>query len=224
MTQVLCSCNLSAIPAKFSQLKWRIRAMRIIIKNLYTCPKCGHSVGWRRRWLKSGIFTQWLCKNCGTTLEYDCWKSLVLIPMFVLLIYAWIKPQVHVVAVYFFVFLSFLGIYFAKTFINPIVESKNMKKISACPNCGHLTDWRRRLNTPLFYQWPCENCGTQLGFSYWQSLILIPLIAILLYLWIEPQRTILFSFTVGTFLVIHLARIFVIPIVEKGARQKSDSD
>lgn len=77
------------------------------LKNLYTCPKCGHSVGWRRRWLKSGIFTQWLCKNCGTTLEYDCWKSLVLIPMFVLLIYAWIKPQVHVVAVYFFVFFSF---------------------------------------------------------------------------------------------------------------------
>lgn len=78
-----------------------------------------------------------------------------------------------------------------------------------------------RLKTRL----PPESCGTILGFSYWQSLILIPMFAILLYLWIEPRRTILNVnlFIIGSFFFIHLARIFVIPIVEEGTRQKSDS-
>ena len=100
-----------------------------------------------------------------------------------------------------------------------------LKSIYACPKCGHPIGWRRRFNTTLFSQWPCESCGAILGFSYWQSLILIPLIAILLYLWIGPPRTILnvSLFIIGSVFSIHLARIFVIPIVEKGARQKSDS-
>ena len=48
--------------------------------------------------------------------------------------------------------------------------------------------------------------------------------AILLYLWIEPRRTILNVnlFIIGSFFFF-LARIFVIPIVEEGTRQKSDS-
>ena len=200
--------------------------MPIKIKNIYTCSKCGHSVGWQHRLLKSGIFSQWPCKNCGTMLEYDCWKSLVLIPVFVLLIYAWTKPQVHVVAIYLFVLSSVLGIYFVKMFLNPIVESENMKKISACPKCGHLTDWRHRLNIRLFSQWPCETCGTILGFSYWKSLILIPMIALLLYLWIEPQRTLLNVnlFTLGSIVGIHLAKVFLTPIVEKKVRPKPDAE
>lgn len=101
------------------------------IKNIYFCPKCRHSVGWQHRLLKSGIFTQWPCKNCGTILEYDCWKSLVLIPMFVLLIYAWTKPQVHLVAIYLFVLISVLGIYFAKMFLNPIVKKGTRQKSGA---------------------------------------------------------------------------------------------
>ena len=100
-----------------------------------------------------------------------------------------------------------------------------IKNIYTCPKCGHSVGWRRRFNTTLFSQWPCESCGTILGFRYWQSLILIPMFAILLYLWIEPPRTILnvgLSIT-GSVFSIHLAKIFVIPIVEKGTRQKSDS-
>ena len=38
------------------------------IKNICTCPKCGHSVGWRRK-LFTGILAQWPCKNCGTALD-----------------------------------------------------------------------------------------------------------------------------------------------------------
>lgn len=200
--------------------------MSRIIKSIYTCPKCGRSVSWQRRLLKSGIFTQWPCKNCGAMLEYDCWKSLVLIPMFVLLTYAWTKPQVHVVAIYLFVLISILGIYFTKIFLNPIVESKNKKKISACPKCGHFTDWRHRLNTRLFSRWPCKMCDTLLGFSYWKSLILIPMFALLLYLWIEPPRTLLNVnlFIIGSVIGIHLAKIFIIPIVEKKERTKLNAE
>ena len=40
--------------------------MRINIpKNIYTCPKCGHPVGWWRKYP---------CKNCGTIWSVNYWK------------------------------------------------------------------------------------------------------------------------------------------------------
>ena len=199
--------------------------MPMNIKNIYSCPKCGHSVGkWRK--LNAGIFSQWHCKNCGTLLKVTYWKGMIFIFMLALLIYFWINPQRNILHIQLLVLGLIIFDILAKMFISPIVESEEKKKISACPECGHLTDWRHRLNVRLFSQWSCKNCSTILGFSYWPSLILIPMFALLLYLWIDPPRTLLNVnlFIIGSVIGIYLAKIFIFPIVEKGPRQKPDSE
>ena len=57
-------------------------------------------------------------------------------------------------------------------------------------------------------------------------MIFISMLALLIYLWINPQRTILDInlFVIGLIIGVHLVKMFVIPIVEKGPRQKPDSE
>ena len=102
----------------------------------------------------------------------------------------------------------------------------SIKSSYTCPKCGHPVRKWRKLNAGIFSQWSCKNCGTLLKVTYWKSMIFISVLALLIYLWINPQRTILDInlFVIGLIIGVHLIKMFVIPIVEKGPRQKPDSE
>ncbi len=89
------------------------------IKNICTCPKCGHSVGWRRK-LFTGILAQWPCKNCGTALEFGLNRYPILLPVVIIPINLWVTPHVDfwVSAV-----INGLGIFFV-SFISLVVVEK----------------------------------------------------------------------------------------------------
>ena len=212
--------------------------MRINIKSIYTCPKCRHPIeewGWHK-WKASGFFGRhWPCKNCGTLLEIHPWNNIGLpIYLCAIFLYLWIGPATpshFVLVVVSFVVGSFL----ATILIFPIVEKpavaeyipKVMKSISTCSKCGHLVGLRHRWNTLFYKTWPCKNCDTRLGFRYWKSAIFMSFVAVLLYLWVAPHvrlsTAILFALTFSN-IGMMLANTFCNPIVEKGARQKSDLD
>ena len=127
--QVLCSCNLSAIPAKFTYSKWSIGTMITKRKSIYTCPKCGHSVGWRRKLKAGGVWGRhWPCKNCGTLLGINPWnKILLLICIGALFLYVWIWPTTP----FHFCVLAFsvsLGNLLTTIFVFPIVEKGTRQK------------------------------------------------------------------------------------------------
>ena len=85
--------------------------MPMCIKNLYTCPKCGHSVGWRRRWLYSGGSKLWPCKNCGTSLRIGSVRRLILLPTVIVSTALWVKPHVNFwVFMIIFIFGMFLAL------------------------------------------------------------------------------------------------------------------
>lgn len=94
--------------------------MPMSIKNSYTCPICGHSVGWHHR-LSVGVFSQWSCKNCGTLLGFNYWKSLILIPLITVAAFL-CTPYVNIwILIVFYVFGMFLA-------LNPIVEKRPRQK------------------------------------------------------------------------------------------------
>ena len=95
--------------------------MPINTKNLYTCPKCGHPVGWWRK-LRAGLI-KYPCKNCGTIWSVDYWKRgisiLIFLLLLYLLLYLWISIEITLLHFLLggFVLLDILG----KMFISPIV-------------------------------------------------------------------------------------------------------
>ena len=211
--------------------------MRINIKSIYTCPKCGHPIetwGWHK-WKASGFLGRhWPCKNCGMLLEIHPWNN-IWFPIYLcaIFLYLWIGPATpfHFAL---FTFSFVVGSFLATIFLFPIVEKsateyipRVMKSISECPKCGHLVGLRHRWNTFFCQTWPCKNCSTRLGFRYWKSAIFMSFVVVLLCLWGAPHvrlsTAILFALPV-LFVGIMLANMFCNPIVEKGARQKSDSD
>ena len=97
-----------------------------IIKNLYTCPKCGHSVGWRRR-LSANIFSIWPCKNCGTPLGFGSVRSLILVSIFTFSTALWLKPHVNF-WVFWVIFAS--GMIFAG-YVDPVVEKHEPQRPDA---------------------------------------------------------------------------------------------
>ena len=97
------------------------------IKNIYTCPKCGHTIGWRRK-LNTGFFNQWPCENCGTLLRINYWKRMVLIFLFALLLYLWIRPEVTPLNVSLFAVSYVLGELVVKFFFSSIVEKGPRQK------------------------------------------------------------------------------------------------
>ncbi len=101
-----------------------------------------------------------------------------------------------------------------------------IKNLYTCPKCRHPVGWWRKLNAGIFSQWPCKNCGTLLKVTYWKSMIFVSIFVLLVYLWLNPQRTILDInlFVIGLIIGVHLIKMFIIPIVEKGASQKSDAE
>jgi len=102
--------------------------MSINIKNLYTCPKCGHPVGWWRK-LRAGLI-KYPCKNCGTIWSVNYWKRQISILIFLLLFYLWIRPEVITLISFIiggYVLLDILG----KMFISPIVEKQEPQRPGA---------------------------------------------------------------------------------------------
>ena len=91
--------------------------MPINIKNIYTCPKCGHPVGWRRK-LSANIFSIWPCKNCGTPLGFGAKRCLILLLTVIISTQLWVKPYVDF---WVLIVISTLGIYIA-FMIDPVVE------------------------------------------------------------------------------------------------------
>ena len=92
--------------------------MPLNLKNLYTCPKCGHPVGWWRK-LRAGLI-KYPCKNCGTIWSVNYWKRQISILIFLFLLYLWIRPEVITLISFItggYVLLDILG----KMFISPIV-------------------------------------------------------------------------------------------------------
>ena len=99
--------------------------MPMNIKNISTCPKCGHPVGWWRK-LRAGFLT-YPCKNCGTIWGVNYWKRQISILIFLLLLYLWIRPEVITPLNFMLagcVLLDILG----KMFISPIVEKGPSQK------------------------------------------------------------------------------------------------
>ena len=96
-----------------------------IIKSIYTCPKCGHSVGWRRRWIYSGNL--WPCKKCGTFLGIGVVRTFILLFAIWVSTHLWVKPQVN-----FWVFIVILAFGFLLAFnVAPIVKKKVRPKSDA---------------------------------------------------------------------------------------------
>ena len=98
-----------------------------IPKNIYTCPKCGHSVGWWRKF-RAGVI-KYPCKNCGAILGVNYWKRSISILIFLVLLYLWIRPEV-ITPLNFFV----VGYIFFNTLvhiISPIVEKGARQKPGA---------------------------------------------------------------------------------------------
>ena len=155
--QVLCSCSLSAIPAKFILFKREDLKPLKKIKNIYTCPKCGHPIEeWgRHKWKAGGIFgLHWPCKNCGTILGLNPWQRTILILVCATSLYLLFRLATPF-QVGLFVLSIVLGIFLLDIFLVSIVEKpavaeyipRVMKGISACPKCGHLVGLRHRWNT-----------------------------------------------------------------------------
>ena len=88
------------------------------IKNLYTCPKCEHPVGWWRK-LRAGVI-KYPCKNCGTIWSVNYWKRGISILIFLLLLYLWIRPEVINLMSFLIAGHVLLDI-LIKMFISPIV-------------------------------------------------------------------------------------------------------
>ena len=210
--------------------------MPIGIKNLYTCPKCGHSVG-KWGWHKckaSRIFgCHWPCKNCGTILGLNPWQRTISILVCAASLYLLFRPATSFQVGLFILSIGLCDL-LASIFLVSIVEKsateyipRRMKGISECPKCGHPVGLRHRWNTAFYSSWPCQNCGTLLGFRYWKSAIFISFVAVFLSLWVAPHvrllTAILFALTFSN-IGMMLANTFCNPIVEKGARQKFDSD
>ena len=100
----------------------------------------------------------------------------------------------------------------------------NIKNISTCPKCGHPVGWWRKLRAG-FLTYPCKNCGTIWGVNYWKRQISILIFLLLLYLWIRPEVITPLNFMLaGCVLLDILVKMFISPIVEKGASQKPDSE
>ena len=213
--------------------------MPIRIKSIYTCPKCGRSVGeWGWHKLRAGgIFGRhWPCKNCGTILGLNPWQRTILILVCAASLYLLFVPTTPFQVGLFAISIVF-GIFLVDIFLVSIVEKpavaeyipRIMKSISECPKCGHLVGLRHRGNTFFCLTWPCKNCGTLLGFRYWKSAIFIFFLAVLLGLWMSSALHIRLSTSILSALIFSnigmmLANTFCNPIVEKGTRQKSDSD
>ena len=95
--------------------------MPMNLKNLYTCPKCGHPVGlWRK--LRAGSI-KYPCKNCGTIWSVDYWKRGISILIFLLLLYLllhlWIN--IEITLLHFLLGGHVLLDILIKMFISPIV-------------------------------------------------------------------------------------------------------
>ena len=101
-----------------------------------------------------------------------------------------------------------------------------IKSIYTCPKCGHPVGWWRKLNTGIFTHWPCATCGTILKVNHWKHLVFSFIVALLIYLWINPQSSVLAInlFVIGLIIGVHLVKMFMIPIAEKRPRQSSDSE
>ena len=101
--------------------------MPMNLKNIYSCPKCGHPVGrWRK--LNAGIFSQWPCKNCGTLLKVTYWKGMIFVSIIILLIYLWITPQRTILDIQLLILGLIIFDIFVKMFISPIVEKSPRQK------------------------------------------------------------------------------------------------
>ena len=100
--------------------------MPMNLKNIYTCPKCGHSVGWRRR-LSANIFSIWPCKNCGTPLGFGSVRRLILVPLITLSAWLWLKPYVNFWG---FLVIFTSGMIFAG-YVDPVVEKPEPKRRDA---------------------------------------------------------------------------------------------
>ena len=97
-----------------------------IIKSIYSCPKCGHFVGWRRR-LSANIFSIWPCKNCGTPLGFGSVRRLILVSIVTLSTWLWLKPHVH-----FWVFLViFASGMIVAGYVDPVVEKPEPQRRDA---------------------------------------------------------------------------------------------
>lgn len=100
--------------------------MPIKIKNIYTCPKCGHPVGWWRKLRASTI--KYPCKNCGTIWSVNYWKRGISILIVLLLLYLWIRPEVITLMSFIiggYVLLDIL----IKMLISPIVEKGTSQEL-----------------------------------------------------------------------------------------------
>lgn len=96
------------------------------IKNIYSCPKCGHPVGWRRRF-RGGIYNQWPCKNCGTLLYIGLWRYFILIPTIWVPTHLWVKPYVD-----FWIFIGILVLgMFSALIVDPVVEKQELQRPDA---------------------------------------------------------------------------------------------
>lgn len=100
--------------------------MPMNLKNLYTCPKCGHPVGWWRK-LSANIFSIWPCKNCGTSLGFGSVRRLILVPIITLSTWLWLKPYVNF-WVFWIIFTS--GMIFAG-YVDPVVEKHEPQRRDA---------------------------------------------------------------------------------------------
>ena len=210
------------------------------IKSLYTCPKCGHSVGewgWHKSRAGSVFGRHWPCKNCGALLEVNPRQRLILNLLLLVcaaVLYFLLRPLTPF-QIGLFVASIIFGDLLASIFLFPIVEKsateyvpRVMKSISECPKCGYLVGLRHRGNTFFCLTGPCKNCGTLLGFRYWKSAIFIFFVAVLFGLWMSSAPHIRLSTSILSALIFSnigmtLVNTFCNPIVEKGARQKSDS-
>lgn len=91
--------------------------MPIHIKNIYTCPKCEHSIGWRRR-LNASVFSQWPCKNCGASLGFGAKRCLIWLLAVIVSTQFGVKPYVDF---WVLILISALGMYMA-FILDPVVE------------------------------------------------------------------------------------------------------
>ena len=96
-----------------------LKYMPMNIKNLYTCPKCRHPIGWRRRLTASLCRSQWPCKNCGTLLGVG-YLGRILISTVWGTSYLWVKPYMDF---WVFIVTSLLVSHLILTF-DPIVEKQ----------------------------------------------------------------------------------------------------
>ena len=97
-----------------------------IIKSIYTCPKCEHPIGWRRR-LNASVFSQWPCKYCGTPLGFGAKRCLILLLAVIISTQLWVKPYVDF---WVLIVISTLGMYMA-FMIDSVVEKHEPQRPDA---------------------------------------------------------------------------------------------